>query len=103
MGKPFGSTSPQPKNVVSVPSTQEISGFIRISGEGSGNPVGDILPGFTVHNVRAGFRFFAGGFEKRLDLALTNLTDELYAEAANSTFFRPEPRRGVALTLSTAF
>jgi hemoglobin/transferrin/lactoferrin receptor protein len=71
--------------------------------EGSANPVGDMLPGFTVHNVRAGFRFFAGGFENRLDLALTNLTDELYAEAANSTFFRPEPRRGVALTLSTAF
>ncbi len=67
------------------------------------SPVGLVLPGFSVHNVRGGFRFFTGGWENRFDIALNNLSNELYAEASNSSFFRPEPGRSVSLTLSTAF
>lgn len=67
------------------------------------SPVGLALPGFSVHNVRGGFRFFAGQFENRVDIGLNNLGNALYAEAANATFFRPEPGRSVSLTLSTAF
>jgi outer membrane receptor for ferrienterochelin and colicin len=67
------------------------------------SPVGLVLPGFSVHNVRGGFRFFTAGWENRLDIALNNLTNELYAEASNATFFRPEPGRSVSLTISTAF
>jgi outer membrane receptor protein involved in Fe transport len=32
-----------------------------------------------------------------LNLAVVNLTDELYAEASNTSFFRPEPRRSAVI------
>ena len=67
------------------------------------SPIGLSLPAFSVHHIRGGFRFFTRGFENRMDIALNNLSNALYAEAANSTFFRPEPGRSVSLTISTAF
>jgi hypothetical protein len=36
-------------------------------------------------------------------VALMNLTDELYAESSNVSFFRPEPRRQVLTTVRFEF
>jgi len=69
------------------------------------NPIGDVLPAFTVHNVRAGVMMFrsAGGVENRLTVAVTNLTDQLYAEFSNASFFRPEPKRNLTLSWEVVF
>jgi outer membrane receptor protein involved in Fe transport len=57
-------------------------------------PVGDRLPAFTVHGLAGGLILFErGSFEHSLTLAIENLTDELYAEFSNVSFFRPEPGR----------
>lgn len=82
---------------------------VRHSGEQQdtgliGNPLGSTIPAFTVQNIRAGVRLFsAGGFDNRLNIAFTNLTDELYAESANAAFFRPEPKRNLTLMWEVAF
>lgn len=79
------------------------SGEQRDVGLGS-NPLGETIPGFTIQNLRAGVRLFElGGVENELDVALTNVTDELYAEVANAAFFRPEPGRNLTLTWKVAF
>jgi hypothetical protein len=39
----------------------------------------------------------------RLNLALTNLTNVLYAEFSNVGFFRPEPKRNLTLTWDVSF
>ena len=82
----------------------------RYSGEqddaalGSGNPVGADLPSFTVHGVRGGVRLIeTGSVTHGLSVAITNLTNELYAETANASFFRPEPKRSVTVTWDVAF
>ncbi len=68
------------------------------------NPVGDVLPSFTVHNARVSVLVFRrGGHEHHLGLQITNLTDALYAESANVSFFRPEPGRGFTLTWDVVF
>jgi outer membrane receptor protein involved in Fe transport len=59
-------------------------------------PVGSELPGFTVHSIAGGWRFLErGGLSHELLLAVENLTDELYAEFSNATFFRPQAERHV--------
>jgi outer membrane receptor protein involved in Fe transport len=69
-----------------------------------GSPVGTVLPPFTVMNLRAGTRFATGGkTHVSLMMALMNLTDELYAETSNVSFFRPEPRRQVLTTVRFEF
>lgn len=68
------------------------------------NPVGESLPSFTVHSIRAGARlpqFF--GLDQRVGASVENLTDELYAEFANVSFFRPEPRRHFVAWWETRF
>jgi len=68
------------------------------------NPVGESLPSFTVHSIRAGARlpqFF--GLDQRVGASVENLTDELYAEFANISFFRPEPRRHFVAWWETRF
>jgi outer membrane receptor protein involved in Fe transport len=71
---------------------------------GTGNPLGAVLPAFTVQGLRAGVRVGArDGFTTTLTLAVANLTNELYAETANASFFRPEPRRHVSLGLNVSF
>lgn len=61
-------------------------------------PVGEELPGFTVHSIAGGWRFLErGDLSHELLLAVENLTDELYAEFSNATFFRPQPERQVKL------
>ena len=68
------------------------------------NPIGDVLPSFTVHHARASLVVFRrGDHEHRLGLQVTNLTNALYAESANVSFFRPEPGRGFTLTWDFVF
>jgi len=82
----------------------------RFSGEqkdvalGSGNPLGDELPAFTVLGLRGGVRLPEfGGVRQSLTVAVNNLTNELYAETANASFFRPEPKRSVTVSLDVTF
>ncbi|MGH9259330.1 MAG: TonB-dependent receptor plug domain-containing protein, partial [Acidimicrobiales bacterium] len=68
------------------------------------SPVGPTLPSFTTHTLRAMVTVLRrGGQTQRLGLAVTNLTDALYAEFQNASFFRPQPRRGVTLTWDMTF
>lgn len=69
------------------------------------NPIGDVLPSFTVHDVRGGVTVVRtdAGQEGRLTVALTNLTNQLYAEFSNAAFFRPEPKRGLTLAWEWSF
>ncbi len=83
--------------------------LVRHNGERSDvslseNPVGDVLPAFTVHDLRAGITLFqVRGQTHRLGFAVENLTDQLYAEFSNISFFRPEPRRHLAVTYGVSF
>jgi outer membrane receptor protein involved in Fe transport len=71
---------------------------------GGANPIGDVLPSFTVSNLRGGARVFvAGGTTHRVDLVIGNLFNALYAEFPNAGFFRPEPGRHVAVSWSVGF
>jgi outer membrane receptor protein involved in Fe transport len=57
-------------------------------------PLGEVIPSFTVHDLAAGVRLFETARQQHsLNLFVNNLTDELYAEFSNATFFRPEPER----------
>ena len=85
---------------------------IRHNGETDANldenepvpPVGDVLPSFTVHRLSGGVLLGgSGSIEHRLGLVIDNLTDELYAEFSNATFFRPQPERTVVLTYDLQF
>jgi hemoglobin/transferrin/lactoferrin receptor protein len=68
------------------------------------NPIGDALPAFTVHHVRAGLTVLErGSHSHRVGLTLGNLTDRLYAETSNASFFRPEPGRHLILSWETSF
>ncbi len=68
------------------------------------NPVGPILPAFTVHAIRGGVTVFRRGpHVHRLLVVIDNLTNELYAEFANASFFRPQPGRSVTLTWDMSF
>lgn len=67
-------------------------------------PVGERLPAFTVHTLAGGVRLFEHGSQRHsLGLVIDNLTDELYAEFSNATFFRPQPQRNVILTYRLGF
>ncbi len=68
------------------------------------SPIGSVLPSFTVMNVRAGARVATiGGRPQDIGLSINNLGNRLYAETANSAFFRPEPGRHVILSVRTTF
>jgi hemoglobin/transferrin/lactoferrin receptor protein len=67
-------------------------------------PVGLILPSFTVHGAGAGAHLFEfAGLRNDLTVWIENLTDELYAEFSNATFFRPEPGRTAKISYRIAF
>jgi hemoglobin/transferrin/lactoferrin receptor protein len=56
--------------------------------------IGAEIPSFSVHDIGAGFRLFdAGSTSHILTLRVENVTDELYAEFSNASFFRPQPKR----------
>jgi outer membrane receptor protein involved in Fe transport len=62
-------------------------------------PVGEILPSFSIHSLSGGWTIKSGpGGQHELGLILDNVTDELYAEFSNATFFRPQPGRNATLT-----
>lgn len=69
------------------------------------NPIGDLLPSFTVQNIRAGFNLFHSqtGATHRVGITVSNLTNELYAEASNASFFRPEPKRNMTVSYEISF
>ena len=65
------------------------------------NPIGPIIPGFTVHNLRAGFTLFKkSSYAQRVGIIIGNLTNTLYSEFSNASFFRPAPKRHIVLTWS---
>lgn len=64
-----------------------------------GGPLGDVLPSFTVHRLGAGYNLYeSSAMEHRIGLIIDNLTDELYAEFSNATFFRPQAERNYIFT-----
>ncbi len=68
------------------------------------SPVGAELPAFTVHAVRASYRLpQLGRTRPELEVAVNNLGNALYAEASNTAFFRPEPRRSLTTALRFDF
>jgi len=68
------------------------------------NPIGDIIPGFTVHSLSAGVTLFKNSsFPQQLGIIIGNLTNTLYSEFSNASFFRPAPKRYIVLTWSTRF
>ena len=70
----------------------------------TGNPIGTALPGFTTMSARAGLVVLRrGAMTHRLSLGVLNLTNALYAEFSNVSFFRPEPKRSIILTYDLTF
>ena len=57
-------------------------------------PAGDTLPAFTVHDLAGGWSLGPwAGITHSLLFEVANLSNELYAEFSNVSFFRPEPGR----------
>ncbi len=80
------------------------SGRQKEASLGTSNPLGTELPAFTVQGMRGGVRLAEqDGFTTTLTLAVANLTNELYAETANASFFRPEPKRHVSFGVTVTF
>ena len=68
------------------------------------SPVGTVLPAFTVHSVRAGIRGWTiGNVRQDVTVGVENIGNTLYAEAANASFFRPEPGRRLVIGLNTTY
>jgi outer membrane receptor protein involved in Fe transport len=68
------------------------------------NPIGAVIPGFTVHSLRTGVTFFKkSGFPQQFGLVIGNLTNILYSEFSNASFFRPAPKRHIVLTWNARF
>jgi outer membrane receptor protein involved in Fe transport len=66
--------------------------------------VGPVVPSFTVHDVRAQAALFERGRNRTsVVVGVHNLTNELYSEFANASFFRPEPRRSLSTSLVVEF
>lgn len=82
---------------------------IRYSGEQKDvqlveNPIGNVLPSFTVHSLRGGITLFKGSkFPQQLGIIIGNLTNTLYSEFSNTSFFRPGPKRHILLTWNARF
>lgn len=69
-----------------------------------GNPVGDEIPAFTTMNLRGGVRVLEFGRTSHdLVVGVENLTNELYAEFSNASFFRPAPKRTLLVSWVTSF
>ena len=63
-----------------------------------------MLPSFAVHSLRGGARLFSvGSVSNDLTVVLNNLTNALYAEFSNASFFRPEPKRTLAVSWTSSF
>jgi hemoglobin/transferrin/lactoferrin receptor protein len=68
------------------------------------NPIGPVIPAFTVHSARAGLRLPGRlGIRNQLSFAVENIGNTLYAEFPNAGFFRPEPGRNMNVSLVSSF
>jgi outer membrane receptor protein involved in Fe transport len=68
------------------------------------SPVGAVLPSFTVHALRGGARLFnIGNVSNDLTVVVNNLTNRLYSEFSNASFFRPEPERSLSVSWTSSF
>ncbi|MCK4762945.1 MAG: TonB-dependent receptor [Candidatus Aminicenantes bacterium] len=82
---------------------------LRVNGEQKDvqlgdNPIGETIPGFSVHSLSGGINLFKNSnFPMRLGIIVGNLTNTLYSEFSNASFFRPAPKRHVVLTWSMLF
>ena len=57
-------------------------------------PVGETIPSFTIHTLSGGVVLFERGSQQHsLTLVIDNVSDQLYSEVSNASFFRPQPRR----------
>jgi outer membrane receptor protein involved in Fe transport len=62
------------------------------------------IPSFTVMHLRGGVRLFDyGQTTSSLMIGVENLTNELYAEFSNASFFRPNPKRTFVVSWVTSF
>ncbi|HXH93433.1 MAG TPA: hypothetical protein VNN25_17760, partial [Thermoanaerobaculia bacterium] len=67
-------------------------------------PVGKTLPAFTVQGTGLGVRVFqTAGVSNEVTFWVENLTNQLYAEFSNATFFRPEPGRTMKVSYRVKF
>ncbi|MEO8216967.1 MAG: TonB-dependent receptor [Acidobacteriota bacterium] len=67
-------------------------------------PVGRTLPSFTIHSLGVGARVWeSSGMTHDLTVWGENLTNELYAEFSNASFFRPEPGRRIRVAYRLSF
>ena len=68
------------------------------------SPIGPVLPAFTVHSIAGGVTLFeSAGMRHTLQVEVANVTDELYAEFSNASFFRPEAGRHVTASYRLQF
>jgi hemoglobin/transferrin/lactoferrin receptor protein len=68
------------------------------------NPIGPVIPAFTVHSARATLRLPETlGIRQSISVSVENIGNALYAEFPNAGFFRPEPGRNVNISLSSSF
>ncbi len=75
------------------------SGKLNLQPNEPAPPVGRTLPSFSVHTLSGGVTLFERGRqEHRVGVVLENLTDELYSEFSNASFFRPQPGRSVTVS-----
>ena len=57
-----------------------------------------------VEAMRGGARLFSvGRVSNEVSVVVNNLTNRLYAEFSNASFFRPEPKRSLAVSWRTSF
>jgi hemoglobin/transferrin/lactoferrin receptor protein len=101
--KVVGDVSYQPINRLTLGYTARYQGKQKdvIIGQ---NPIGPVIPAFTVHSARAMVQLFdRNGVHNTLALSVNNIGNRLYAEFPNASFFRPEPGRSVAVAIYSEF
>ncbi len=66
--------------------------------------VGPELPAFTVHNLAGGVTVYERGRQRHtLGVVIANVTNELYSEFTNASFFRPQSKRNYIGTYRFSF
>lgn len=99
----FNAKYVHPKKLFRVGYNLRINGELREVQLGD-NPVGDSIPGFTVHSLSAGITLFKKSKSpQQIGIIIGNLTNTLYTEFSNASFFRPAPKRHIVFTWSTVF
>ncbi len=61
------------------------------------------LPSLFVQRLAAGWTFSGSKVDHQINLVVDNLSDRLYAEASNASFFRPQPGLGARLSYGVRF